>query len=74
MLLQIGTGWGSQSPSTISMSLWDLRLVVSQQCERLQVMMDFLKEWEEKLHVKITCSQVHLCSRLQPSVSYAKDL
>lgn len=24
----------------------------------LQVMMDFLKEWEEKLHVKITCSQV----------------
>lgn len=23
-----------------------------------QVMMDFLKEWEEKLHVKITCSQV----------------
>lgn len=23
-----------------------------------QVMMDFLKEWEEKLHIKITCSQV----------------
>ena len=21
-------------------------------------MMDFLKEWEEKLHIKITCSQV----------------
>lgn len=24
----------------------------------LQVMMDFLKEWEEKLGIKITCSQV----------------
>jgi hypothetical protein len=24
----------------------------------LQVMMDFLKEWEEKLNIKITCSQV----------------
>ena len=22
--------------------------------------MDFLKEWEEKLHIKITCSQVKL--------------
>jgi hypothetical protein len=30
--------------------------------------MDFLKEWEEKLHVKITCSQVQLCSSLHPSV------
>ena len=26
----------------------------------LQVMMDFLREWEEKLAIKITCSQVHL--------------
>ena len=24
----------------------------------LQVMMDFLREWEEKLQIKITCSQV----------------
>ena len=26
----------------------------------LQVMMDFLREWEEKLQIKITCSQVSL--------------
>ena len=31
----------------------------------LQVMMDFLREWEEKLQIKITCSQVSLAgSRL----------
>lgn len=24
-----------------------------------QVMMDFLQEWEQKLGIKITCSQVH---------------
>lgn len=27
-----------------------------------KVMMDFLAEWQEKLHVKITCSQVRLTS------------
>ena len=29
-------------------------------------MMDFLKEWEEKLHVKITCSQVHCAPACGP--------
>jgi hypothetical protein len=28
--------------------------------------MDFLKEWEEKLHVKITCSQVHCAPACSP--------
>lgn len=29
-----------------------------------QVMMDFLKEWETKLQMKITCSQVRRCYKL----------
>lgn len=36
-------------------------------CLAQQVMMDFLKEWEEKLAIKITCSQVSLMS-LFPSL------
>ena len=41
-----------------------LPLPASIQCESMkiialvQVMMDFLKEWETKLAIKITCSQV----------------
>lgn len=31
-------------------------------CGCAKVMMDFLSEWQEKLHVKITCSQVRLSS------------
>ena len=33
-------------------------------CALCQVMMDFLKEWETKLQMKITCSQVCRCSML----------
>ena len=32
-------------------------------CDAVQVMMAFLKEWEEKLGIKITCSQVGLRPR-----------
>ncbi len=32
----------------------------------LQVMMDFLREWEEKLQIKITCSQVSSAGSRSP--------
>ena len=54
-------GWGSYAPDDDHVTLEHV-IVISVQCECLQVMMDFLKEWEEKLHVKITCSQVQLAA------------
>jgi hypothetical protein len=56
---QTGTGWWSQCLKDASMSLQDPQIDMAHIYDCLQVMMDFLKEWEEKLHVKITCSQVH---------------